>query len=127
LVVIVLLLVIIGLMLYFHHSKNASLRINNKKNWLDEVEKLYNLGQFRHAIKKLKVSEMHFPKNASVKWWYGRCFFALEKWDLAAEKFEECLRLDPFFRKHVNDYMSFIEINNLVPNVKGYLKNIDIS
>jgi outer membrane protein assembly factor BamD (BamD/ComL family) len=120
-VTVILLLAILALMLYAISSGKKNTSNNVTSDWQQLVESNFNKGKCKEAIQTLKVLEIQFPKNAAIKWWYGRCCFLEEDWKMATQKFEECLRLDPYFRKSVNDYMSFIELNNLVVGVNGYL------
>ena len=58
-----------------------------------------------------------------VRYWKGRCYFRKQAWESAAEMFEDCMRREPPYRRSVKDYMAFIELNELVPGVQGYLDN----
>jgi tetratricopeptide (TPR) repeat protein len=93
-----------------------------QSDWNEIVEKAYEAGQYEKALQTLGSCELLFPRSASVKFWQGRCHFQQESWDKAVEKFEACCRLEPPYRRSVRDYMAFIESNDLVPGVTGYLK-----
>ena len=90
--------------------------------WGAVVESAYESGRYNDALQTLATTEVLFPRSAIVKFWQGRCHFQLEAWEKAAEKFQECCRLEPPYRKSVRDYMAFIELNELVAGVEGYLK-----
>nr|WP_298722104.1 tetratricopeptide repeat protein [uncultured Steroidobacter sp.] len=91
-------------------------------DWAVLVESAYEGGRYDDALQTLATTELLFPRSALVKFWQGRCHFQLEEWEKAAEKFQECCRLEPPYRKSVKDYMAFIELNELVPGVEGYLE-----
>lgn len=96
---------------------------NRKKgsDWGVLVESAYDSGRYDAALQILATTELLFPRSALLKFWQGRCHFQLEAWEKAATKFQECCRIEPPYRKSVKDYMAFIELNELVPDVKGYL------
>lgn len=89
--------------------------------WGPIVESAYERGRYQDALQTLATTELLFPQSALVKFWQARCYFRLEEWEKAAEKFRESCRLEPYYRKSVKDYMAFIELNELVPGVEGYL------
>jgi tetratricopeptide (TPR) repeat protein len=90
--------------------------------WGAIVESAYERGRYDDALQTLATTELLFPESALVKFWQGRCHFRLEAWEKATEKFQESCRLEPYYRKSVKDYMAFIELNELVPGVEGYLE-----
>jgi tetratricopeptide (TPR) repeat protein len=90
-------------------------------DWNALVENAYDRAQYSEALEILANSQLIYPGSALIKFWQGRCHFRLEEWEKAAEKFQESCRLEPGYRKSVRDYMAFIELNELVPSVEGYL------
>jgi tetratricopeptide (TPR) repeat protein len=119
---VLLLLIIIGLILYSLSMGKKKTSKNHTPEWSEIVETRFDQGKFKEAIQTLKTLEILYPNNAAIKWWYGRCCFLENEWNMSAQKFEECLRLDPYYKKSIRDCMSFIELNNLVVGVNGYLK-----
>ena len=82
------------------------------------------MGSYRREcvrVQTLATTELLFQQSALVKFWQGRCHFRLEARERAAEKFQESCRMEPYYRKSVKDYMAFIELNELVPGIEGYL------
>lgn len=90
-------------------------------DWGTLVEQAYEAEEYAKALQILATNELLRPRSALIKLWQGRCHFQQEAWGKAAEKLEACSRLDPAFRKYVKDYMALIELNDLVPGLKGYL------
>lgn len=101
--------------------KRASKDAKKEPDWGAIVENAYERGQYDVALQTLATTEMLLPGSALVKFWQGRCHFRLEAWAKAAEKFQESCRLEPYYRKSVRDYMAFMELNELVPGLEGYL------
>jgi hypothetical protein len=116
---IAVLLLIIGVAVLFSVRRGRAQRA--EPSWNEIVEKAYEAGQYEKALQTLASCELHFPRSATVKYWQGRCHFQQEAWENAVEKFEACCRLEPPYRKYVRDYMAFIELNELVPGLTGYL------
>jgi tetratricopeptide (TPR) repeat protein len=118
---------IFGLMLislvrsFLENRKKAAEEKGKASEWGVIVESAYERGRYDDALRTLETTELLFPKSALVKFWQGRCHFRLENWEKAAEKFQESCRLEPYYRKSVRDYMAFIQLNELVPGVEGYL------
>ena len=107
---------------YIRFEKSRSENAKQRSGWSQIVERAFDRGDYRGALRTLETSRLTFPGSASILFWQGRCHFRLEEWDKAAEKFEECLRQEPFYRQSAKDYMAFIELNGLVPGVHGYLE-----
>ncbi len=118
---------IFGLMLvtqvlaFLKDRKREAEETRRASEWGAIVESAYERGRYEDALQTLATTELLFPESALVKFWQGRCHFRLEAWEKAAEKFQESCRLEPYYRKSVKDYMAFIELNELVPGVEGYL------
>lgn len=118
---------IFGLMLvaqvlaFLKDRKREAEENEEASEWRAIVEGAYERGQYEDALQTLATTELLFPESALVKFWQGRCHFRLEAWEEAAEKFQESCRLEPYYRQSVKDYMAFIELNELVPGVEGYL------
>lgn len=116
------LMLISQLSTYMQARKRKADEEEKELSWNLQVELAYDSGRYDEALQTLATTELLFPRSALVKFWQGRCHFQLEAWDKAAEKFQECCRLEPPYRKSVKDYMAFIELNELVPSVHGYLQ-----
>jgi hypothetical protein len=116
------LVLISQLLAYAQARKRKAEEAKKAPDWSALVESAYDRGHYDEALQTLATTELLFPRSALVKFWQGRCHFQLEAWGKAAEKFQECCRLEPYYRKSVRDYMAFIELNELVPGVEGYLE-----
>jgi tetratricopeptide (TPR) repeat protein len=116
------LLLISQLLAYVQARQRKAEETKKASEWSVLVESAYDRGRYDDALQTLATTELLFPKSALVKFWQGRCHFQLEAWEKAAEKFQECCRLEPFYRTSVKDYMAFIELNELVPGIEGYLE-----
>jgi tetratricopeptide (TPR) repeat protein len=116
------LLVIFAIGTYIRFEKRRSERASQQSDWSKAVERAFDRGDYRSALQTLETSQVMFPGSASILFWQARCHFRLEEWERAAEKFEACLRQEPFYRQSAKDYMAFIELNGLVPGVEGYLE-----
>ena len=116
---ILILLLILTILRYIEFEKN---RMIKNKTWDKYVEEWYEQGKYDKVQNTLATQEALLPCSAAVKWWQGRCHFQQKKWAEAVEKFNECCLLEPFYREHVKDYMAFIELNELVKGVEGYIK-----
>ncbi len=90
-------------------------------NWIALVEDEYERGNYDKALETLATFKLIYTKSATLTYWEGRCYFQMEDWAKAVEKFEGACRREPPFRKLVREYMAFIELNALVPGVEGYL------
>jgi tetratricopeptide (TPR) repeat protein len=116
------LMLISQLLAYAQARKRKSDEAKKAADWSALVESAYDRGRYDDALQILATTELLFPRSALVKFWQGRCHFQLEAWEKAAEKFQECCRLEPYYRKSVKDYMAFLELNELVPGIEGYLE-----
>ncbi len=116
------LMLISQLLAYAQTRKRKAEEIKKASDWSVLVESAYARGRYDDALQTLATTELSFPRSALVKFWQGRCHFQLEAWEKAAEKFQECCRLEPYYRESVKDYMAFIELNKLVPGIEGYLE-----
>jgi hypothetical protein len=119
---IVVLLVVVVVVLLLGVARRRRDKRAQEANWNEIVERAYETGQYEKALQTLATSELLLPRSASIKYWQGRCHFQQEAWDKAVERFEACCRLEPPYRRSVRDYMAFIELNELVPGVTGYLE-----
>lgn len=117
------LLLITQILAFLKDRKRKAAEEEKASEWGVIVESAYERGCYQDALQTLATTELLFPQSALVKFWQGRCHFRLEAWEKAAEKFQESCRLEPYYRKSVKDYMAFIELNELVPWVEGYLDN----
>lgn len=116
------LMLISQLLAYAQARKRKAEETKKASDWSQLVESAYDSGRYNDALQILATTDLLFPRSALVKFWQGRCHFQLEAWEKAVDKFQECCRLEPYFRKSVKDYMAFIELNQLVPGVEGYLE-----
>ena len=107
---------------YAQKRKSKAEAAKKASDWGVIVESAYEHGRYDDALQTLATTELLLPRSALIKFWQGRCHFQLEAWAKAAEKFQECCRLEPYYRNSVKDYMAFIELNELVPGVEGYLE-----
>jgi hypothetical protein len=115
------LLLVTKVLAFLKDRKREAEETRKASEWGAIVESAYERGRYEDALQTLATTELFFPDSALVKFWQGRCHFRLEAWEKAAEKFQESCRLEPYYRKSVKDYMAFIELNELVPGVEGYL------
>lgn len=118
---IVGLLILALILLYTRSRSRRSRALQEQPDWLTTVELAYDKGNYDEALQALATAEVFYPRSTKLKMWQGRCYFQQEAWAKAAAKFEECVRLEPWYRKSVKDWMAFIELNQLVPGVEGYL------
>jgi tetratricopeptide (TPR) repeat protein len=117
-------LLILGIVLfYFRNGSRQPRGSSEQSGWQKDVELAYDKGKYDEALQALATAELFYPRSPLVRLWQGRCYFQKEAWAKAVEKFEECVRLEPWYRKSVKDWMAFIELNELVPGVEGYLVN----
>ena len=118
---IFVLLLITQILAFLKDRKRKAAEERKASEWGAIVESAYERGHYQDALLALATTELLFPESALVKFWQGRCHFRLEAWEKAAEKFQESCRMEPYYRKSVKDYMAFIELNELVPGIEGYL------
>lgn len=122
---IVVMLFIVTFRVVFRDGRPAAGKKDDEGlNWNKVVEEQYDKGNYSNALESLATYQLVFEKSASIIYWQGRCYFQMEDWEKAVEKFEECCRLEPPYRSSVRDYMAFIELNELVPGVEGYLDKL---
>ena len=115
------LLILAIVLFYFRHGDRRPRGSGEQADWQKTVELAYEKGNYDAALQALATAQVFYPRSPLVRLWQGRCYFQQEAWAKAAEKFEECVRLEPWYRKSVRDWMAFIELNQLVPGVQGYL------
>ncbi|MFK8015452.1 MAG: tol-pal system YbgF family protein [Gammaproteobacteria bacterium] len=104
-------------------GKRRTEEADDQPDRLKQVENAYDKGKYETALETFGMLEVTYPKAVLIKFWQGRCYFRQDNWQSAASKFEECLRLEPYYRQSVRDYMAFIELNGLVQGVEGYLRD----
>ena len=90
-----------------------------------EVEKAYEKADYETALDILDTVTLMYPGSARAEYWRGCCYFRMQDWTKAASTFQDLVRREPIYRKSVRDYMAFIELNELVPGVEGYLGQSD--
>lgn len=115
------LLLLAAIAAYVRYEVGRQERAKQQPDWKSVVERAYDSGNYQRALQTLETKRLLFPGSALILFWQGRCHFRLEEWEKAAEKFEACVRLEPYYRESARDYMAFIELNELVPGVEGYL------
>jgi tetratricopeptide (TPR) repeat protein len=116
------LLLIFAISAYVRFEKRRFEKARKQSDWNYVVEKAFDRGEYRNALQTLETSRLLYPGSATILYWQGRCYFRLEEWEKAVEKFEQCLRQEPFYRQGIKEYMAFIEINGLVPGVEGHVE-----
>ena len=119
------LLAVIVVLLLLKMKKDATAQAAKKGGWQEELEKAYAAADYKTALNVLETTGLLNPGSASVTYWQGRCYFQLQDWEKSVAKFEELIRHEPIYRDSIRDYMAFIELNELVPGVEGYLQRKD--
>ena len=123
--IIAALLGVIALLLFLRFRAAARSDTTSDENWQSEVEQAYEKADYETALDILDTAALLFPGSALVEYWRGRCYFQREEWQSAASAFEALLRREPIYRRSVKDYLAFIELNELVPGVEGYVDASD--
>lgn len=59
------------------------------------IATLYDNGQYRQAAEALQAAAERNPKDASLQYWLGRCFFELRDFSNAIATLERAVSLDP--------------------------------
>ena len=59
------------------------------------IATLYDAGQYRQAAETLQAAAERNPKDASLQFWLGRCFFELHDFSNAIASLERAVSLDP--------------------------------
>jgi tetratricopeptide (TPR) repeat protein len=59
-----------------------------------DIKALYDAGRYRQAAEALQAAERN-PKDASLQYWLGRCFFELHDFSNAIASLERAVSLDP--------------------------------
>lgn len=119
------LLAVIAFLLYYRMRREASAKSQNSRGWQKNVERAYDKEDYKTALNILDTTHLLYPGSAWVPYWQGRCYFQMQEWEKAASTFEDLVRREPIFRKSIRDYMAFIELNELVDGVDGYLDKDD--
>jgi tetratricopeptide (TPR) repeat protein len=60
-----------------------------------DIATLYDAGQYRQAAEALQAAAERNPKDASLQYWLGRCFFELRDFSSAIASLERAVSLDP--------------------------------
>lgn len=118
-----LILFLLGSLLVAFLRRTKSARETPSTDTDDEFQSAFDKGDFDGALNVLDIRALAKPADPSILFWQGCCYFRLERWEEAVKKFEGSVLLDPPYRRHVRDYMEFIELNELVPGVSGYLES----
>ena len=92
---IFVLMLISHLSAYAQMRKNKAAETKKASEWSVLVESAYDHGRYDDALQTLATTEPLFPRSATVRFWQGRCHFQLEEWEKAANRFQECCRLEP--------------------------------
>jgi tetratricopeptide (TPR) repeat protein len=61
----------------------------------DEIGKLYNSGHYDQAVEALQAAVGKDPRDASLHFWLGRCFFELRDFERAISSLEKAVAIDP--------------------------------
>ena len=123
--IIAALLAVIAVQLFLVLRRNRAAHSEKEGDWQKEVEKAYNKADYNTALNILETTQLLNPGSALVTYWQARCHFQMQDWEKAVAAFEDVLQREPVYRKSVKDYMAFIELNELVPGVAGYLDKGD--
>ena len=115
----------IAILLFLQLRRRNDKDSGSEPDWQGEVERAYNEADYETALDILETASLLVPGSASVSYWRGRCHFQTVEWEKAASTFEKLLRSEPIYRQSVKDYMAFIELNELVPGVGGYVDKGD--
>ncbi len=131
---LVVLSVIAIVLIYLLHELNLNRKLSSRPavrhvnpegySLWKEISNDYDGGDYASLINKLDYYEKSNKNIALIKFWKGRCKFMQNEWRSAVTCFEECCIYDPIYRKKVNEYMAFIELNNLVVGVNGYIEKV---
>jgi tetratricopeptide (TPR) repeat protein len=61
----------------------------------DKIERLYDSGLYRQAVEALQTAVENNPRDASLQYWLGRCFYELRDYSHAMASLERAVALDP--------------------------------
>ena len=123
--IITALLAVIVIQNFLKMKRDRADNSEESSSWNKDVEKAYNEADYKTALNILETAQLLNPGQALITYWQGRCYFQMQDWENAVAAFEDVLKREPFYRKSVKDYMAFIELNELVPGVEGYLRKSD--
>ena len=59
------------------------------------IAALYNAGQYRQAAEALEAAIEQNPRDASLPYWLGRCFFEIRDYSRSISSLEGAVKLDP--------------------------------
>lgn len=68
------------------------------------IAAFYDAGQYRHAAEALQAAAERNPRDASLQYWLGRCFFELRDFSNAIASLERAVSLDPS-RSEYHDWL----------------------
>lgn len=119
------LLAVIVVLLLLRMKKESATQAAKADDWQEGVEKAYGKADYETALNILETARLLNPGLALVTYWQGRCYFQMQDWEKAVATFEELIRHEPVYRKSIKDYMAFIELNELVPGIEGYVDKDD--
>ena len=60
-----------------------------------DIQTLYNAGQYHRAAEALQAAIERNPKDASLHYWLGRCFFELRDFSHSISSLERSIELEP--------------------------------
>ena len=60
-----------------------------------DIERLYNGGLYRQAAESLNAAIQREPKESSLHYWLGRCFYELRDYNRAITSLERAIALEP--------------------------------
>jgi tetratricopeptide (TPR) repeat protein len=60
-----------------------------------EIDRLYNGGLYRQAVEALNAAIQREPRDSSLQFWLGRCFYELRDYNRATSSLERAIALEP--------------------------------
>jgi tetratricopeptide (TPR) repeat protein len=60
-----------------------------------DIERLYNGGLYRQAVESLTAAIQREPRESSLHYWLGRCFYELRDYNRAIASLERAIALEP--------------------------------
>ena len=60
-----------------------------------DIERLYNGGLYRQAVEALNAAIQREPRESSLQFWLGRCFYELRDYGRAISSLERAIALEP--------------------------------
>lgn len=76
--------------------KKSKFHLEKQKEGFEKVIDLLNEEKLRSTIRELKAIIQKMPDNSAVYYYLGLCYAKKEKYDLALQRFEEALEINPY-------------------------------